>query len=72
VAALFLRYIDGRQFLVMKPSVKVLTPGGEPVDRAIANPVKLAILGYQHNKEFNDAVNTWRTRLLSADTPKKP
>lgn len=69
--ALFLRHIDGRQFLVMKPSLKVLSPTGERIDKSVANPVKLAILGYQHNKEFNEAVNKWRGLLLSSDTPQK-
>jgi hypothetical protein len=29
-----------------------------------ANPIKLGILGYQHNKPFNQAVNDWRAILF--------
>ena len=29
----------------------------------------MRIFGWQHNKEFNDAVNFWRGKLLAAKTP---
>ncbi len=64
---IYLRRIGGVQHLVLKPSVKVLDESGNEVPREIANPVKLAILGYQHNKPFNQAVNAWRDILMPKD-----
>jgi hypothetical protein len=61
---LFLRRIGGTQYLVLKPSIKVLNKSGAEVPLEIANPVKLGILGYQHNKPFNQAVNDWRSILF--------
>lgn len=63
----FLRQIDSSQYLVLKPSIKVLDDAGCDVSLEIANPVKLGILGYQHNKPFNQAVNKWRKLLLGSD-----
>jgi len=60
---LFLRRIGGTQYLVLKPSLKVLDKSGAELPFEVANPIKLGILGYQHNKPFNQAVNNWR-RLL--------
>lgn len=62
----FIRHFQGRQYLVLKPSVKVLTLAGEPVSWEIANPIKLSMLGWQHNREFNEAVNRWREKLFPA------
>jgi hypothetical protein len=64
---IFLRRIGGIQYLVLKPSLKVLDSTGEEVPVEIANPIKLSILGWQHNKPFNQAVNSWRTTFF----PKK-
>jgi hypothetical protein len=61
---LFFRRIAGTQYLVLKPSLKVLDKSGVELSPQLANPIKLGILGYQHNKPFNQAVNIWRTRLL--------
>jgi hypothetical protein len=68
---LSLRQIGKRSFLILKPSVKVLDASGKLAPRLKANPIKLRILGWQHNKEFNEAVNFWRGKLLAADTPQK-
>jgi hypothetical protein len=68
---LTLRQVDARTFLILKPSLKVLTPTGEAAPREVTNALKLRILGYQHNKEFNDAVNEWRQVLLAADAAQK-
>ncbi len=59
----FLRRVGGAQYIVLKPSIKVLDEHGEPVAHEIAGPVKLRILGYQHNKPFNTAMNKWRELL---------
>jgi hypothetical protein len=68
---LSLRQIEKRLFLILKPSVKVLDVNGEVAAREDANPLKLRILGWQHNKEFNDAVNFWRSKLLKSDSQQK-
>jgi len=61
----FLRRIGNTQYLVLKPSIKVLDSAGEPVSHVIVGPIALGILGWQHNKEFNQAVNKWRDRIFS-------
>jgi hypothetical protein len=51
----------------LKPSLKVLDSKGCDLPSEIANPIKLAILGYQHNKPFNQAVMGWRATLFDKD-----
>jgi hypothetical protein len=63
-AQVFLRRVAGTQYLVLKPSLKVLDQSGGDVSAEVADTIKLALLGYQHNKEFNQAVNRWRTLLF--------
>lgn len=65
---LYLRRVDNVQYLALMPSIKVLDKNGAEVPLEVANPVKLAILGYQHNKPFNQAVMHWRETIL----PGKP
>jgi hypothetical protein len=59
-----LRRIGNAQYLVLKPSIKILDEAGSAVPFEVASPIKLGILGYQHNKPFNQAVNKWRTALF--------
>ena len=66
-----LRQIENRSFLVFKPSVVVLDRTGELAPREKANPIKLRVLGWQHNKEFNEATNLWRLKLLASDGAQK-
>ncbi len=61
---LFIRRIGNRQYLVLKPSIKVLDTNGEQVPHQIANSIKLDILGWQHNGPFNQAINEWRNKLF--------
>ena len=61
----FLRRIGNTQYVVLKPSIRVLDEKGLEVPREVAAPIKLRILGYQHNKPFNLAVNKWRKLLFS-------
>lgn len=60
----FLRRVDNTEYLVVKPSIKVLDDAGEAAPHEIADPIKLGILGWQHNKPFNQAVNKWRAKLF--------
>ena len=64
-AGIFLRRIGGTQYLVLMPTLKVLDQNGVEPPREVSNPIKLGILGYQHNKPFNKAVNGWRETLFS-------
>ena len=63
-AGIFLRRIGGSLHLVLMPTLKVFDQAGAEPSREIANPIKLEILGYQHNKPFNKAVNSWRKTLF--------
>lgn len=66
-----LRQMEKRPFLILKPSVKVFRSDGSPAPRDVANPIKLRVLGYQHNKEFNDAINYWRQTLFATSESQK-
>lgn len=68
---LSLRQIERKLFLILKPSVRVVDFAGHLAPKSKANPIKLRILGWQHNKEFNEAVNLWRSRLLATDQSQK-
>ena len=61
---LFIRRIGNRQYLILKPSIKVLDTNGEQVPHQIANSIKLNILGWQHNKPFNQVMMKWRSKLF--------
>jgi len=65
----FLRRIGGAQYVVLKPSIRVFDAQGGEVSYETAGAVKLGILGYQHNKPFNVAVNKWRELLFPKDRP---
>lgn len=65
---LYLRRLGGTQYVVLMPSIKVLNKAGAPAPTEVANPIKLAILGYQHNKPFNRAIMAWRTLLFPKDS----
>jgi len=57
-------------YAVLTPSVKVLDAAGEDVSHEVSDPIKLNILGWQHNKEFNDALNKWRKKLFPDKGPR--
>ena len=61
---LFIRRIGNSQYLVLKPSIKVLDANGGQVPYQIANSIKLNILGWQHNKPFNQVMMKWRRKLF--------
>ena len=68
-AGIFLRRISGVQHVVLMPTLKVFDQTGDEPPREISNPIKLEILGYQHNKPFNKAVNDWRETLFPKGQP---
>jgi hypothetical protein len=65
---IYLRRIGGPQYLILKPSIKIFSRSGDEIPPEQANPIKLQLLGYQHNKEFNQAIEKWRKILFTADT----
>jgi len=68
---LTLRQLDKHAYLILKPSLKVFARDGQLAPPEAAKALKQRILGYQHNKEFNDAVNSWRQTLFTTDAPQK-
>lgn len=64
---IYFRCVNDKQYIVLKPSIKVLDKDSQAAPKEVAASIKLRILGYQHNKEFNQAVNKWRSLLLPKD-----
>lgn len=64
-AVLFIRKIGDKVYLIIKPSLRVENTGkqDEELPTEIVNKIKNSLLGYQHNKEFNQAVNHWRQKI---------
>ena len=65
----FLRSIGRKQYLILKPSIKVLDRNGNEAPKDVAKSVKIHILGYQHNKPFNMVMNNWRKILFAQEKP---
>jgi len=66
-ALLFLRRIGTTNYLIVKPSLRVVGEHGEKVPKEIERTVKMSILGWQHNAKFNQAMSRWRKRLFPAN-----
>lgn len=64
---LFLRRYAGKQFLVLKPTIKTFTEAGEPAEFDVDRELKREILGKQWNSKFNAALMRWRELLLPKD-----
>lgn len=64
---LYLRRYAGKQFLVLKPTIKVFTDTGEPAHEDANRELKRQILSRQWNRDFNEALMRWRARLLPKD-----
>ena len=61
---LHLRRLGKKQYLVLKPTLKVLDHAGAEPPLETSNLIKLDLLGSQYNKRFNEAMNTWRATLF--------
>jgi hypothetical protein len=61
----FLRRVGGKSYVILKPTVRIESPIGEDVPEEVERNLKMAILGWQHNNKFNQALEGWRTRLFS-------
>ncbi len=60
-----IRTLGSKLALVLKPTLYVSDPTGQAAPKEIERAIKVKVLGYQHNKEFNEATEKWRKRLLS-------
>lgn len=58
------RYAD-KSFLVLKPTIKIESASGKPIPLDVERNLKNKVLGWQHNAEFNQAVNDWRNLVLT-------
>lgn len=56
--------VSGALALVLKPTLFVTDASGNKAPRTVTNAVKVKVLGYQHNAEFNEALEFWRVKLL--------
>jgi hypothetical protein len=63
----YLRRVAGISYVVLKPTVKIQSTDGAEVPDDVERNLKMAILGWQHNNKFNEALDSWRTRLLKAE-----
>jgi hypothetical protein len=53
--------------LILMPTLHVTHQDGSRVPIEHSREIKNAVLGYQHNAKFNDAVEQWRQRFLPRD-----
>ncbi len=67
-AILSLRRYGGRQYLVIKPTLKVTLPSGGDVSPEVEQELKRERLTKQYNQQFNAALEQWRRRLLGGGT----
>jgi hypothetical protein len=64
----YLRRFGGKNYVVLKPTVKIQSPDAErPVAKEVEKVLKNSILGWQHNAEFNQSVEEWRKLLLALE-----
>lgn len=63
-ALLQVRSVGDKLALVIKPTLHVTDNGGSSAPKEIERLIKQKVLGYQHNKQFNEATESWRKRLI--------
>jgi SIR2-like domain len=68
----YLRRFAGKSHVVLKPTVKIGSPEGGEVPEEVERNLKIGILGWQHNAEFNQAVEEWRKILLARERYEYP
>jgi len=61
----YLRRVAGRNYVVLKPTVRIESATGTEVPEDVERNLKMRILGYQHNAEFNMAIEAWRKRIFT-------
>ena len=65
---LFLRKIGSKMCLIFKPSIYVTNTDNVEVDEEVSKIIKIKVLGWQHNKEFSQELETWKNKLLGSET----
>ena len=68
----YLRRVAGKSYVVLKPTVRIESPTGEEVSEDAERNLKMSILGWQHNNKFNEALESWRTRLFTDENVEFP
>jgi hypothetical protein len=63
----YLRKFASKNYVVLKPTVRIQSLEGEQVPADVERSLKMSILGWQHNAEFNQAVEEWRRLLLARE-----
>lgn len=63
----YLRRIAGKSYVILKPTVRIGSKDGA-VPEDIERNLKIAILGWQHNQKFNQALDMWRNRLMKKES----
>jgi len=63
----YLRRFGGKNYVVLKPTLRVESTNGQEVSKEVERNLKMAILGWQHNAEFNQAIEDWRKSLLTEE-----
>jgi hypothetical protein len=63
----YLRRIESKSYVVLKPTVKIEAADGSPVPKEVERDLKAGILGWQHNAEFNQAIENWRKVLMERE-----
>jgi hypothetical protein len=60
----YLRRVANKSYVVLKPTVRIDSVTGNEVPEEVERNLKMAILGWQHNNKFNQALEGWRSKLL--------
>lgn len=63
-ASIAIRSIGGKTFLVIKPTLRIVDQAGVEAPREIAQVLKNAALGYQHNDKYYAAVKSWQEHIF--------
>jgi hypothetical protein len=66
-ALLKLRRHAGKDYLLLKPSIRVTDEHGVPVPDDVSKEAKRQILGKQWNQKFNEALVRWKDRIFPDD-----
>ena len=63
---LYLRKVGSKMCLVLKPSIYITDSNNVEVDKEVSKIIKIKVLGWQHNKEFNQEIDDWKNKLLGS------
>jgi hypothetical protein len=66
-ALLKLRRHSRKDYVLLKPTIRVTDAHGKPVPEEVSKEAKRHILGKQWNQKFNDALVRWKDRIFPDD-----